>query len=334
MHYVISHQDAYWLWYNAGPDYLRSCRRSTLTTLDGAAGKARDLARFDLSPIATALVPPPELLEKAIVDLETRHALVPTGTDGRQAKGFARHRWKGKVPKGSLVVVGQGILACSPELCLMQLSRELSTIEFMRWAMALCGCYHLEQGKAKEREPVTSVARITAMLDGCSGHWGSRSCRQALRYMRDGARSPKEIELYLMLCLPSEMGGYGLDGSVLNWRRDLKDEAEFAIADRPDRRYVEGDICWPDQQVVVEYLGKDHDDTLSQDRRRTNMMQALGLEVVQVDRWQMRDPALVDVAARTTAHHLGRDLPEQTQEWLARRGMLRETLLGAGRIHM
>ena len=196
--------------------------------------------------------------------------------------------------------------------------------------MALFARYYIGEKGRVEREPVTTLTRVEAFLDACHGHRGVGRCRQLLRMARDNARSPKEIELHLLLALPAEIGGYGLGGDVLNYRVD----PNGATVDRPDRRYAEPDLAWLDQRVAVEYLGKEHDSTVPEDRRRINMLTALRWYVLQVDRFQLSDPALLDVTSRQVAQLLECSVPEPTDEWLASRGELRKLLLGEGHVRM
>lgn len=237
------------------------------------------------------------------------------------------------MPEGSLLVAGNGILVCSPEFSLVQLASALPPTEFIRWACALCASYRIGERGIEECEPVTSVARVGAFLEGCYGHRGAGRCRRLLRYVRDGARSPKEVELHLLLGLPARLGGYGLGGDVLNWRLDLGAE-DAAIADRPDRRWAEVDLAWPGAAVGLEYQGREHEGTVETDRRRLNMLAALGVQVLQVDAAQVSDQALFDRTAWQLARLLGREVPEPTDEWRAARGELREVLLGAGHVRM
>ena len=76
------------------------------------------------------------------------------------------------------------------------------------------------------------------------------------------------------------------------------------------------------------------DESIPQDRRRSNMTTARRWFVVQVDSEQLSDPALLDITAREAARLLCRRVPEPTDTWLTQRGRLRETLLGAGHVHM
>lgn len=335
MRCVISHRSAYWLWYNLGREGLDAKRPANSRSLAETASTLGQLNRFDIGGISKLLVPPSalQLSDAAGAASTNRDVLVPRGADGHATKGFRRHRHKGDVPAGSLLMVGNGIAACSPEFCLVQLAAELDPAEFVRWATALCACYRVGEKGVEGCLPVTSVERIRSFLDACAGYRGAKRCRRLLWLVRDGARSPKEVELHLLLALPASMGGYGLGGDVLNWRIELGED-DSAMADRPDWRWVAVDVAWPDAGVGVEYQGREHDDTVCADRRRLNLLQGLGMRMVQVDREQVSDPARFDATARVVATLLRKDVPEPTDEWLTRRGSLRQTLLGQGHVRM
>lgn len=242
LRYIISGQDAYWFWYHAGVEARARYRAANVTSLDGVAHTAHQLEAFDLSQLEGLLDPPAKLVEDAFYGASgfstpggrartpppgrstpaaRRHVLVPGTTDGRILQDYDRFRWHGPVPPGALVVILPGIAVCSPEFCLLQLVLVLQPIEFIRWTSALCASYRIGKRGIEECEPVTSVARIEAFLTLCPGHRGVASCRRLLAHVRDGARSPKEIELHLLMALPPGMGGYGLGGDVLNWCLDL-----------------------------------------------------------------------------------------------------------------
>ena len=106
------------------------------------------------------------------------------------------------------------------------------------------------------------------------------------------------------------------------------------LLDRPDRRRAEVDLAWPAKKVGLEYMGRNHDDKVPADRRRLNMLTALGMQVLQVDAAQVTGPSLLDRTARQLAHLLGREVPALTESWLSARGDLRQTLLGTGHLRM
>lgn len=351
MRYIISCQDAYWFWYHAGASARARFRAADISNLEDVAHTAHQLEGFDLSKLEGLLDPPPRLAsalssrasarpgtkgrtQPAIRAQPTRrHVLVPGTTDGRPLQGYDRYRWHGPVPSGTLAVILPGVAVCSPEFCLLQLALRLQPIEFARWATALCASYRIGERGIEECEPVTSVRRIEDFLTWNPGHRGVAACRKLLPYLRDGARSPKEVELHLLLALPSSLGGYGLGGDVLNWRLDLGSGAGDLL-DRPDRRLAEVDLAWPAKKVGLEYMGRDHDGKVPADRRRLNMLTALGMRILQVDAAQVSDPALLDRTARQLARLLKRKVPEPTDAWLSARGDLRQILLGAGHLRM
>lgn len=346
MRYVISHWDAFWLSYNLGAAKLAGIRRVGGFDLGDVASTSEELRGFDLSQLEELLRPPQGLVSGRASDGQaggngikemsaqtSRDVLVSASVGSRSSGRFARHRWEGAVPPDSLLDLGGGICAATPELCLVQLAGEVDDAQLIRMTMALCATYRIGASDWEKADPLTSVDKIGRFLEQCPGRHGAKKCRRLLSMAKDGSRSPKETELHLLLTLPAKMGGYALGGDELNYRVNF-DDGDADILDRPDRRRAYVDVAWAKRMVGVEYQGKDHDDKVPEDRRRINLLTAKGWRMFQVDKEQLGDPARLDVTARQVAHWLKKPVPERTEVWKAARGELRETLLGPKNVRL
>lgn len=331
MRCICSHATALWYWYLVGPAVLALARPFNGSLLDEPKHTAGPtpvprLAEIGIQPCPASAIP--------CADPDDQLDLLISRRDSwRAPEGIRLHRWNGSLPAGSLHDVGSGILVCSPELALLQVSQALTDTQLIRLAMVLCGSYYIDQetDKVRERDPLTSIERICAMLDRAPGRRGVRRCRRLLAYAADGAASPTEIETYMLACLPPSFGGYGLDGSELNHKIELKG-VDNRLLDRHDRQFVRVDLYWPESRAGIEYQAKDHD--IAKDRRRLNMLASVGEKIFQVDAEQRGDVDRFDTTMAQLAHLMGRDLPDLTSEWIGARGMLRRELLGANRMRL
>lgn len=138
----------------------------------------------------------------------------------------------------------------------------------------------------------TTVAEVAAIR---RAHPGARSCRtldRALELVDPAAESPAESALRVLLVTA------GLPRPAVNHR--VLDGDVFV---------ARVDLAWPDLRVGVEYDGAHHDDPsrVAADRRRLNMLKALGWTVLVVDRHQMRRPDDVVHLVATVLRQAARD---------------------------
>ncbi|MBR1829658.1 MAG: hypothetical protein IJ781_09155 [Atopobiaceae bacterium] len=200
---------------------------------------------------------------------------------------------------------------------------------------ALCASYTLDPKteKVRGREPITSVERLSCFLKGASGIHGVARARRALRQVADGAESPQEINMFLMMSLQPALGGRGIDGLKLNYVIDVKD-TDAGIVDRADRRFARIDMGVPDQNAGAEYLGKHHERQVDADRNRLIFLLAKGERVLQAKYADLSDPVKANRLANQLERILGRGSDEPTPSEMLAREKLSNTLFGAGRMQI
>ena len=127
-----------------------------------------------------------------------------------RAANVRSHVWAEELPDGALVRVAPHVLMASPELCFTQMGEVFNAAELAMAACELCGTYAIDAqtGRVEPREPLTDCAALAAFAAKVAGEDAAavRAARQAF----DGATSPMQAKLALMLSLPPEQGGYGL----------------------------------------------------------------------------------------------------------------------------
>lgn len=198
-------------------------------------------------------------LEVALPYLQERFPQIPrpyqlsAATWKRGAKdGIEVMTTQRELPSKSFCHVDHGVFVPVPELCLIQLATSCTLPELILIGSALCGTFLIDPNQRSglgERAPITSQSRIAHYLEKCTGHRGVQICRRALPYIADGAASPPEVFLRMVLTLPGRLGGFGLSRSEANKKLKLSKRAA-AIA---ERNFVVPDLCWPKSRVAVEY---------------------------------------------------------------------------------
>ena len=138
------------------------------------------------------------------------HLLFSDGSLACGAANVRSHVFAGELPEEALVRVAPHVLMASPELCFAQMAEVFSPGELAMAACELSGRYAVDPqtGRVVPRAPLTTRSRLEAFATQMAGEESAavRAARQAV----DGAASPMQAKLALMLSLPPEMGGYGL----------------------------------------------------------------------------------------------------------------------------
>ena len=279
-------------------------------------------------------------------------------------KGFSYRSRTTPLPKDAIVRIANGLYVASPELTLLQMGSALSVPALARVAYELCGSYALTSGswevecreipRVRRRTargyvgphtdvigapaqrafrprtvPLSSVSRIHAFLaqNALRGERGVAACRDAIRYVADGARSPMETVTVLLLCLPTRLGGYGLPLPSLNHRIDMGRYLRTV----PSKRQYFCDLYWPEHNLCVEY---DSDafharsaGQLEQTRIRALNLGLANVSVISLGPEQLYKTGLFDAVARSVGKHLGRRIRIRSRKFADARRVLRAELL-------
>ena len=194
------------------------------------------------------------------------------------------HLVAGTLPAGSFYRVSDSIVVTSPELTFLQTCHKTRDLPNIELALELCGAYALHPAALPCRfdvAPVLTRERLERYVS-CVGHrWGVQAVRRVLPWVRDGFASPRETELYLLLALDEESGGYGLTLPAVN-------EADDADDLPPGSAQYIADLVWKanGRVVVVEYDGfEEHERSakkVAEDKERRSEMAARGEAVIVV----------------------------------------------------
>ena len=168
---------------------------------------------------------------------------------------------KDQLPDGSLFGAGEGVYLCSPELCFALLARGGLNLHLLRLGCELCGTYCIapdQTGNYSNCAQLTTVDRLGNYIAQLGMRHGVRQARRALGYLADGSNSPRETALYLLLSLPSRIGGYGMRKPELNGHVDISEYAQWRLG----KTYLRCDQVYRDKEgnivAVGEYDSNEH----------------------------------------------------------------------------
>ena len=217
----------------------------------------------------------------------------------------------------------------SPALCMAQMAAELPPAQLVELACALAGRYKFAPsatGSVIDAKPIATAASMAALLTEKSEIAGSQRARRALDLAIDGLGSPAETALYLLLCLPRKMGGYGLARPVSNSL--ILPEASRAHLVSQQR--FNPDLFWERARLIVEYDSDAHHcapDQAATDAKRRNELNALGFTVIAVTKDILRQERLFGKLAERLRQQLGARRFPRSETWMRNHAELRRLLL-------
>lgn len=260
---------------------------------------------------------------------DVAHVLVGRKTASRRSGSTAYHCFLRPFPNGSVRKVSNGLYVTTPEFTFMRLARRLDAVALVRLGLELTGSFvpneHDLRGFSAS-DPVTNSHRLRRFLDRAQSLHGAVNARQAGRYLLDGAASPMEADLALLLTLPKQLGGYALPHPVLNHSLDLN-AAGFP---QLRRKAIIVDFAWPNERVVLEYDSDQFHtgaEKIAADSARRNDIELLGFDVQTVTNKEISSASSMDKIARTLARKLGVRSRRDPDGFANKQSQLRRTLL-------
>ena len=266
------------------------------------------------------------------------HALVPSAELKTETSQLVTHVWSHPVPANAFINLGNGISISSPQFLFLQLAPHLSYVDLIMVGLELCGFYSLwkypraRPGVTVEDEfkeatynlqPATSAQRIADFVGRMKGERGALKARAVLKYLLDFSASPMESAVYLLLCFPRSMGGWGLPKPIFNAR------VTVTTSTTHETRYP--DLYWQLRGLDVEYQS-DYAHSGEWSRYRDSIreveLEAEDISVLPLTRLQLMDPEEFIAFATSVRRKLKvrtRPLPD---DWRYNYEKLREQLLG------
>ena len=233
------------------------------------------------------------------------------------------HITSSALPPNSFLRLSEHVLIVCPELCLIQVANSLPIERLILMCSEFCGTYLLlgSGNQPAERPPLTTLPALRMYAAKALPPRAGLAFRRALRHAVDGAASPMEARVALMLVLPHALGGYNLPEPVLNHSHRLSNDAYRLYPHSPCRL----DICWPKAMTAVEYDGAVHERSAqhARDVARLNALALDGFEITVITYAQVQDPAAFDAIARRLAARMGQRLQIRADNYPARQRRLR-----------
>ena len=250
-----------------------------------------------------------------VVALECPHLIVAFQNGKTSRFSVVCHcPFSSRVPP-RLFGINRDVYVVSVEDAFAQVSMRASVESLMLLAFELCGTYSLlPDGNFVAAQPLTSVKRLASRVEALAPFPGSVKAATALRYALDGAASPAEAKLAMLLCLRQTLGGYGFPAPRMNWRVDVTGDARKFTP----RKFFVLDLFWPDAMLDVEYDSNAFHRSpgaLASNAERRNALQAMGYTVITVTHEQMVSPDLFDNAARAIAKALHIRVRHSSRRW-------------------
>ena len=214
-------------------------------------------------------------------------------------------------------------------MCLAQFAGELPLAQLTELACALSGNYRFAskpEDVVTSAVPLTSLREMRAFLHAHQQIRGASKALRAIDLAIDHLGSPYETILYLLLCLPRKLGGYGLPKPVANRSIMPKSRDAHLVAQRD----FYPDLLWRDKQLVVEYDSFKHHSAPEQtehDARRRNDLESIGYRVMVANRSIVSSAALFSQFADKVRRELGARSRPETEHCRNSRTQLRKLLL-------
>lgn len=262
--------------------------------------------------------------------LSAPHVLVGSTRNRRGCPGARVHVQSTVPAQTQLLRLRPGLYCRGPDLVSMQFAADHTLAETVALLMELMGGYSLSDldpyGTARNTwdasehpsgpprcEPALEPDRL-AFLAARASSSRSRVFRAAAQMALPHAASPMETILAAMLSLPKHVGGFGccsLPGGVkLNARVDFSPDA-VVISKMP---YAVCDVYAPAAKSDIEYNGGYHTAEYARihDENRNTGLSAMGIEVLVVNKEQLRSVAALESLAKHIFKRAGKQYRQTT----------------------
>ena len=227
--------------------------------------------------------------------------LVADASARRASRSVECRRSGLQYPRGSFIRLREGLYVTSPELTFARMASRLSEIRLIEIGTELCGRYYLSSGEVKDRTAfLTNAQNLRAYLDQLPSLKGGAKAKRALRYVLDNSASPMEGKTMLQFCMPLRYGAFNLPFDRMNY--DIKAGRNRALAEQDS---FSVDLASEKLHVAIEYDGKEHHLDSSKDKRRRNMLKALGWTVFPLEKDVLYNPTRTEKFALQVAKFLG-----------------------------
>ena len=254
------------------------------------------------------------------------HLITSSREDRRPSSETLCHLFITPTGKYPAIRLGRGIFCCGPEYVFVQMANLLGDEELLLLGMELCGRYGIHpDGELFERQQGCSSKDLARGIDDLRRVRGRKRAARVLPHVLEGACSPMEAALSLILHEPLERGGFGLPAPELNHALEVKGKAREIWTDD----HITPDLLWNDARLAIEY---DSDafhtasSRIARDAIRRDVLFEMGYRVITVTTEHMRSAHEIERIANLVAAWLNIRLPEVSNKEWARRAAFQTRL--------
>lgn len=223
------------------------------------------------------------------------------------------------LPPGA-VIFKNGKSVASPELLFLELANEFSIHRLILLGLQLCS-----YPAGSPDEAVTTKKNLVSFLEKTSGHRGHRKALQAVKYVENGSASIMESLTYMILALPNNLGGYGLDGVVFSYRFRLSEEERARLK----QNHCIVDMYYKQAKIAVEYESFTHHRRPAEqgkDAIRSEILRKHGIKVMHLSTIQLYNKDAFRDFVRNLSVNINKRIRIQSSRFDEMHALLRELL--------
>lgn len=267
--------------------------------------------------------------DQFVDDGDPIRVLVANKNDFRRSERIRFSAFSQQLPNRALRRLNKDLYVTGPEFTFVRLAARLPLVPLVCLGFSMTGVFAPNENDTRGFStcmPLLSTQALTRFINDISGVYGLVQARKALPHILDGAASPMEAELAMLLTLPRRLGGYGLPKPKLNYALDTG----TTRGSRLSRKTIVVDAAWPEARLALEY---DSDrfhtgaEKIAADSERRNDIAFLGYAVKTITRKELASVSSFDLIAHSVARHLGKRIRIDANDFPNRRTELRRTLM-------
>lgn len=209
-----------------------------------------------------------EELSKVGKEDDREHIVVFDSEDKFSKEGYMVHCCSNAIAyEKTSIVRGESLVRL--ELLFIQLASELGVLKTIMLGMLMCS-------KPNANPFMMTVEQLKHFALQAHGMHGRKVALRALKYIKEGCRSPQEAIIFMMLNNPYALGGFNLGYAVFDHLVVLPRKYEAHI----NEASYNLDIYYPSKKLDVEYQGAFHKDKTLEDMKRAEVLEEMGFKVI------------------------------------------------------
>lgn len=158
------------------------------------------------------------------------------------------------------------------------MSNKLSMSDLLLFGFEMCGTYTLANDKSDLLTDINAISSSTKIAQYLNRLYKQNNkfskipkAIKASEFILDNSFSPLESRLAILLCLKRSLGGFGLEGFVLNQEIALSNEASKICF----QKTVTPDLCNMKTKIAIEYDSSMFHDNVAQNQKDKLRMDAM-----------------------------------------------------------